>query len=78
VTFLAKLKLLWALFRGLPAVFTTKGNIPLDGLEHKVEWQVSQQRIIFTESYLLNGEVVKQSSHVKLLIGSAGVGEAFI
>lgn len=75
---LAKLKLLWVLFRGLPAIFTTKGNVPLAGLEHKVEWLVSPERIIFTESYLLDGEVVKQSAHVKVLIGAAAVGEATI
>ena len=61
-----------------PLIFTTKGNIPVAGLEHQVDWRVSPEQIIFTETYLLDGEVVKQSSHVKVLIGAAAIGEATI
>lgn len=61
-----------------PLIFTTKGNIPVAGLEHQVEWRVSPEQIIFTETYLLDGEVVKQSAHVKVLIGAAAIGEATI
>jgi hypothetical protein len=56
-----------------PLIYTTKGNIPVNGLEHKVEWRVEPAQIVFTETYLLNGEVVKQSSHVKVLIGEATI-----
>lgn len=59
-----------------PLIFTTKGNIPLEGLEHKVEWKVTPEQIVFIESYLLDGELVKQSAHVKVLIGAASIGEA--
>ena len=61
-----------------PIIYTTKGNIPIAGLEHQVDWRVSPEQIIFTETYLLDGEVVKQSSHVKVLIGAAAIGEATI
>lgn len=61
-----------------PLIFTTKGNIPLEGLEHQVAWKVTPEQIIFTETYLLGGEVVKQSSHVKVLIGAQSVGDTTI
>lgn len=50
-------------------IFTTKGNIPIAGLEHSVEWQIHPTVIVFTESYKLDGEIVKQSAHVKQLSG---------
>jgi hypothetical protein len=59
-------------------VWTTKGNLPVMDLEHQVEWRVEPDQIIFTESYLLDGEVVKQSSHVRVLTGVAMSGEASI
>lgn len=59
-----------------PLIYTTKGNVPVSDLEHSVEWQVSPEQIIFVESYRLDGEVVKQSSHIKVLIGVAMTGEA--
>ena len=39
---------------------------------------VTPEQIVFIETYKLGDEVVKQSSHVKLLIGAAAVGEASI
>jgi hypothetical protein len=58
-----------------PLIFTSKGNLPAADLAHSVEWQVSPEQIVFIETYKLGDEVVKQSSHVKLLIGAAAVGE---
>ena len=61
-----------------PLIHTTHGNLPVDSLRHHVEWKVSPEQIIFIESYFLDDEVVKQSSHVKVLTGVASVGEAAI
>lgn len=62
----------------IPLVWTTKGNIPLEKLQHLVEWEVTPEQIVFVESYALDGEIVKRSSHVKILVGAAGAGEASI
>ena len=61
-----------------PLIYTTKGNLPIADLRHEVEWQVSPEQIVFIETYKMGDEVVKQSSHVKLLIGASAVGEASI
>lgn len=54
------------------------GNLPVADLEHRVEWRVSPEQIVFVESYLLADIVVKQSSHVHILTGVAMSGEASI
>ena len=61
-----------------PLVYTTKGNLPVADLTHEVEWRVSDDQIVFVETYRLDGEVVKQSSHVKILTGVAMSGDASI
>jgi hypothetical protein len=61
-----------------PLIWTSKGNIPMEGLQHDVEWRVSPEQIIFIERYLLDGEVVKESAHVKVLTGVVMSGEASI
>ena len=61
-----------------PLIWTTRGNIPVEGLTHQVEWRVEPEQIVFVETYLLGDEVVKQSSHVKVLIGATARGEATI
>ena len=61
-----------------PLIWTTKGNIPLVGLTHQTEWRITEKVIVFIERYFLEGEMVKESSHVKLLDGvetSADVGK---
>lgn len=61
-----------------PLIFTTKGNLPVSSLTHQTEWRIAEKVIVFIERYLLGDEVVKESSHVKLLDGaemSAGVGK---
>lgn len=57
-----------------PLIFTSKGNLPLADLRQEVAWDVSNDKIIFTESYFLGDECVKQSSHVKFLTGVAMSG----
>lgn len=61
-----------------PLIATTKGNIPLRSVKQVVEWDVNDARIIFVEKYLLDGEVVKESSHVRILTGVAMEGTAEI
>jgi hypothetical protein len=58
-----------------PLIFTTKGNLELDTLTHKVEWRQSSEQIVFIETYKLNGEIVKESSHVCILTGVAPIGD---
>lgn len=60
----------------VPLVFTTKGNLPIRDLEHFTDWRVSPEQIIFTEGYRLNGEVVKQSTHVYLPSGAGALAAA--
>lgn len=47
-----------------PLIWTNKGNIPIASLEYKTTWIDHEDYMLFTESYLLNTEVVKSSSHV--------------
>lgn len=60
----------------VPLIYTSKGNLPVDSLEYKVDWRVSPEQIVFVETYLQGSEVVKQSSHVHVLTGVAMSGEA--
>ena len=59
-----------------PLIWTSKGNLPVDTLKHAVEWRVTSEQIVFIESYTLDGEVVKQSSHIHILTGAQAIGEA--
>jgi len=61
-----------------PLIHTTKGNLPVADLTHEVEWHITVDQIIFVETYRLGGEVVKQSSHVRILTGVAMSGDASI
>ena len=48
-------------------IYTSKGNLPIDSLERKVQWEFSTGSIVFKEIYLLNGEVVKEGADVNKL-----------
>ena len=50
----------------IPLIWTERGNLPVADLEYRTGWQVDLPNgvIVFRETYLLNGEVVKQSVHV--------------
>lgn len=61
-----------------PLIFTSKGNLPVADLTHEVEWRTTEDCIIFIERYVLDGEVVKESSHVKVLTGVAMFGDVSI
>ena len=62
----------------IPLIHTTKGNLPIDTLQHSVEWRLSPGQIIFVETYTLDGEVVRESSHVRVLSGVESAGVAAI
>ena len=61
-----------------PLIYTSKGNVPVSHLQHEVEWRVNPEQIVFIERYYLGEEVVKESSHVKLLSGASAEGAAAI
>lgn len=61
-----------------PLIWTTKGNVPVAHLQQQVEWRVDPDKIIFVERYYLGEELVKESSHVKLLEGVSAEGAASI
>jgi hypothetical protein len=52
-----------------PLIWTSKGNIPIEGLEYLTEWQDMEDQVRFVETYKLNDEVVKRSVHVMIKEG---------
>jgi hypothetical protein len=52
-----------------PLIYTSKGNLPIDSLKFETKWEDADTYTKFTETYLLDGEVVKQSSHVMVKRG---------
>lgn len=46
-----------------PLIWTTKGNIPMKDLEYRTGWVDTEDFISFNEVYLLDGEIVKSSTH---------------
>lgn len=45
-------------------IWTVRGNLDLDSLDHKVQWESAPDYVKFIETYTFDGEVVKQSAHV--------------
>jgi hypothetical protein len=57
----------------VPLVWTSKGNLPVDELQHEVEWEVKDDYIKLSERYkLASGEIVKESAHVYSRMGVTG------
>lgn len=54
-----------------PLVWTTLGNLPVASLAHSVEWRITPEQTIFIERYTLDGEVVKESTHVHIHQGAS-------
>lgn len=52
-----------------PLIYTTKGNVPIDSLIHCPTWEEGDDYIKFIDTYTLDGEVVKQSVHLKIKRG---------
>lgn len=53
----------------IPLIYTTKGNLPTSSLEYSHKWEDLESCIKFSETYTLNGEVVKQAAHVLMKQG---------
>ena len=58
----------------VPLVYTSKGHIPAADLQYATAWKFEPGFIQFTETYTLDGEVVKQSVHVFDKTGVQGAG----
>jgi len=52
-----------------PLIYTSKGNLPIDSLEYSTAWTEDEDNIYFQETHKLDGEVVKQSCHVRAKVG---------
>lgn len=52
-----------------PLIYTIKGNLPIASLEYSHKWEDLETCIKFSETYTLDGEVVKQSAHVLMKTG---------
>jgi len=52
-----------------PLIFTSKGNLPISSLEYSHAWEDLETCIKFSETYTLEGEVVKKSCHVLMKNG---------
>ena len=59
-----------------PLIWTSKGNVPVSHLQYEKEWRVNTDQIVFIERYYQGEEIVKESSHVYLLIGASAEGAA--
>ncbi len=53
----------------IPLIYTTKGNVLVSKLKYSHEWIQTNEEIIFSEKYTLDGEVVKRNVHVLKLKG---------
>jgi hypothetical protein len=52
-----------------PLIYTIKGNIPIASLDYSAIWLDAAEFIKLTETYRLEGEIVKESVHVYMKRG---------
>jgi hypothetical protein len=58
------------LFGSTPLIYTSKGNIPIAGLQRFVKWEHTDHYHKFVEVYMTHdGEVVKESAAVEAIPG---------
>ena len=62
----------------VPLIWTTHGNLPAHTLRQEVEWRVLPDQVQFIERYWLGDEVVKESTHVRILEGVTVFGDATV
>lgn len=48
----------------VPLIHTALGNLPIADLEHRVRWEDTPAYTKLIDTYLYNGEVVRESAHV--------------
>jgi hypothetical protein len=58
-----------------PLIWTTKGNLPVESLVYETAWMDAAEFIQFKETYTLDGEIVRESSHVYSKKPLEAVGE---
>ena len=59
----------------VPLIWTSKGNIPIEGLEYLTEWNDLEDQVQFIETYKLDGEIVKRKVNIQDFIYFAGMGD---
>ncbi len=47
-----------------PLIYTIRGNLPIASLEYRTRWEDTPDYVKFVETYLIDGEVVRESAHV--------------
>jgi hypothetical protein len=62
--------------REVPYVWTTKGNLPESMLTYSHKWEDGPSATVFSETYTLDGEVVKHAVHVLAKHGVAAESTA--
>lgn len=58
-----------------PAIWTTRGNINTDALEHFIEWSRHGDSLKVRFVYTLDGEIVREDAHVHVINGLASLTE---
>jgi hypothetical protein len=60
-----------------PLIYTTKGNVPLDSVELKVEWFFEPEYVKLVEKAFdkASGELIKESAHVYSKFSVVGAAE---
>lgn len=59
-----------------PLIHTTLGNLPVADLDYDVRWEDAPDYVKMVETYRLRGEIVRESAHVMMKRGAAGLAEA--
>ena len=49
---------------GLPCIYTSKGNLPLQALDYQPVWETGDGYIKFIERHYYKGELVREAAHV--------------
>jgi hypothetical protein len=52
-----------------PLIYTSKGNLPVASLAYEPKWEQGEDFIKFSETWTLDGEIVKQNAHIYKLTG---------
>jgi len=54
-----------------PLIYTVRGNVPTDDLEHYVGWEITDDYVKFREVYKFkdDGTVAKENCHIHVLKG---------
>jgi hypothetical protein len=47
-----------------PLIYTSKGNLPVASLVYAPRWEEADEYIKFSETWTLDGEVVKENAHI--------------